>query len=65
MTDLTIDENLLNEAHRLGGIETKRDTLNQALEEYIQRREKKEIVNAFGKFDLDPTYNYKKERRER
>jgi hypothetical protein len=65
MTDLTIDENLLNEAHRLGGKETKRDTLNQALEEYIQRREKKEIVNAFGKFDLDPTYNYKKERRER
>jgi Arc/MetJ family transcription regulator len=61
-TNLNIDEKLLDEAQRLGGKKTKRDTVNQALEEYIQRRKQKEILKAFGKFDLDPNYDYKKER---
>jgi Arc/MetJ family transcription regulator len=61
-TNLNIDEKLLDEAQRLGGKKTKRDTVNQALEEYIQRRKQKEILKAFGKFDLAPNYDYKKER---
>jgi len=60
--NLNIDENLLNEAQRLGGKKTKRETVNQALEEYIQRRKQKAILSAFGKFDLDPNYDYKNER---
>jgi len=64
-TNLNIDENLLNEAQTLGNKKTKRETVNEALEEYIQRRKKKEILKFFGKVDLDPSYDYKKGRRTR
>ncbi|CAN5165831.1 type II toxin-antitoxin system VapB family antitoxin [soil metagenome] len=64
-TNLNIDENLLAEAQSLGKKKTKRETVNEALEEYIQRRKQKEILKAFGKIDLDPSYDYKKGRRAR
>jgi hypothetical protein len=35
------------------------------LEEYIRRRKQLQIVEAFGKFDFDPAYDYKAERRKR
>ena len=64
-TNLNIDENLLAEAQSLGKKKTKRETVNEALEEYIQRRKQKEILKVFGKIDLDPSYDYKKDRRGR
>ena len=64
-TNLNIDEALLNEAQILGNKKTKRETVNEALEEYIQRRKQKEILKFFGKVDLDPNYDYKKERKSR
>ena len=64
-TNLNIDENLLAEAQSLGNKKTKRETVNEALEEYIQRRKQKEILKVFGKIDLDPNYDYKKGRRSR
>jgi Arc/MetJ family transcription regulator len=64
-TNLNIDEDLLVEAQRLGNKKTKRETVNEALEEYIQRRKQKEILKVFGKIDLDLDYDYKKERRSR
>ena len=64
-TNLNIDEDLLIEAQRLGNKKTKRETVNEALEEYIQRRKQKEILKVFGKVDLDLDYEYKKERRNR
>lgn len=64
-TNLNIDEALLNEAQILGNKKTKRETVNEALEEYIQRRKQKEILKFFGKVDLDPNYDHKKERKSR
>ena len=43
-TNLALDDNLLNKALRLGGHRTKRETVNEALKEYIERR-KREYVN--------------------
>ena len=36
-----------------------------ALDEYIRRRKQLEILDAFGKFDFDPAYDYKTERKKR
>jgi Arc/MetJ family transcription regulator len=64
-TNLAIDDQLLEEALKAGGHKTKKDTVNEALREYIQRRKQLEILSLFGKIDFDPTYDYKRQRRRR
>ncbi len=61
-TNLAIDDRLLEEAQRIGGHRTKKATVTEALEEYIQRRKQTRILELFGKVDFDPQYNYKKQR---
>lgn len=48
---------------RLGGMRTKKEAVNQALSEYVQRREQLKILDFFGTVDLDPDYDYKKQRK--
>ncbi|MEO6331500.1 MAG: type II toxin-antitoxin system VapB family antitoxin [Gemmatimonadaceae bacterium] len=64
-TNLAIDDRLLNQALRVGGHATKKATVTEALEEYIQRRKQLGILKLAGKIDYDPDYDYKKERRRR
>ena len=64
-TNLAIDDKLLNQALNVGGYKTKRDTVNEALREFIQRRQRVEVVQLFGKIEYDADYNYKKERHHR
>ncbi len=62
-TNLNIDDRLLDEAVKLGGRRTKRETVNEALAEYIQQRRRRELVEYFGKVDFNPRWDYKKARR--
>jgi Arc/MetJ family transcription regulator len=62
-TNLAIDEKLLEEALRLGGHSTKKETVTEALEEYIRRRKQARLLDLFGKIEFDPHYDYKKARR--
>ena len=62
-TNLAIDDRLLEEALRVGGHRTKKDTVTEALEEYIRRRKQARILDLFGKVDFDPKYDYKRQRR--
>ena len=64
-TNLAIDDQLLEEARRVGGYRTKRETVNEALREFIQRRRRRELVKLFGTIDYDASYDYKRERRKR
>jgi Arc/MetJ family transcription regulator len=64
-TNLAIDDALLDEALRIGQRRTKRETVNDALREFIQRRRRRELVKLFGRVEYDPAYDYKKERRSR
>ena len=58
-TNLAIEDNLIIEAQKLGNHRTKKDTVNEALKEYIQRRKQLEINRLFGKIDYDKNYYYK------
>jgi len=49
----------------VGGRKTKRETVNDALREFIERRRRLELVTLFGTVDYDRKYDYKKERRSR
>lgn len=61
-TNLAIDDRLLEQALKVGGHTTKKETVNEALREYIRRRKQKEILKFFGKISWDPKYDYKKAR---
>ena len=64
-TNLAIDEKLLAEALKLGKYKTKKETVNTALYEFIQKRRQKELLDLFGKIDIDPEYDYKKARKRK
>lgn len=61
-TNLDIDEELLAEAQELGGLKTKKLTVNEALREYIQRRKQLKALELCGTIDFDPDYDYKLQR---
>ena len=63
-TNLAIDDKLLEKAVRAGRHRTKRATVNEALEEYIQRRKRLNALKAFGTVDFDSKYDYKRARRK-
>ena len=61
-TNLAIDDKLLDEALKIGGHRTKKATVTEALEEYVQRRKQAKVISLFGKIDFDPKYDYKNAR---
>jgi len=61
-TNLAIDDKLLKEALLISGLKTKKDTVNHALREFINRRRQQEIIELFGKLNPDADYDYKKAR---
>lgn len=52
-TNLQIDPQLLEKALKVGGRRTKRETVNEALREYIEYREQLKILDLFGTLDMD------------
>jgi Arc/MetJ family transcription regulator len=64
-TNLALDDNLIEEARRMGKHKTKKEAVTSALQEYVQRRKQARIIDAFGTFDFDPRYDFKAERRRK
>ena len=62
-TNLALDDRLLNEALKIGGKATKKETVTEALREFISRRKQAGVLELFGSVDYDSKYNYKKQRR--
>lgn len=52
-TNLQIDPELLERALKVGGHRTKRETVNEALAEYIRHREQRKVLELFGTIDMD------------
>ena len=61
-TNLAIDPELLQKALEVSGLKTKKDTVNLALKELINRYKQLKIIDLFGKMDPDSDYDYKKGR---
>jgi Arc/MetJ family transcription regulator len=62
-TNLALDNKLLDEALRVGGKATKKETVTEALQEYVGRRKQARIADLFGTINYDPKHDYKKQRR--
>ena len=61
-TNLAINPQLLELAYEIGGYATKKETVNTALKEFIQRRKSEDLIQLFGSMEYDPEYDYKKMR---
>jgi len=64
-TNLALDDNLLALAQKVGGMKTKKDTVNAALKEFIERRRQEEILGLFGTIEWDNEYDYKELRKRK
>ncbi|MFA4875237.1 MAG: type II toxin-antitoxin system VapB family antitoxin [bacterium] len=64
-TNLALNDELLEKALEIGGLNTKKETVNEALREFIERRQQGRILELFGKIDWDAKYQYKRGRGRR
>jgi Arc/MetJ family transcription regulator len=58
-SNLQIDETLLEQAKNLAGLATKRETVNEALREFIQARLQDQLLELRGKVEFHDDYDYK------
>lgn len=61
-TNLSIDPALLEKALDVSGERTKKAAVTRALEEFIARREQKQLLELMGKLEWDAEFDYKRER---
>jgi Arc/MetJ family transcription regulator len=64
-TNLAIEDNLIEEARKVGHHKTKKEAVTAALSEYVAHRKRLEILSLFGTVDFDPLYDFKTERKQR
>ncbi len=60
--NLKLDEGLVERAVRLGRFKTKEQAVKTAVAEFIQRRQRRLILNLSGKIQFDPDWDYKEMR---
>ena len=58
-TNLKIDPELLDEVKRVGRFKTKKEAVNRALSEFIQRRKQTTLLEWEGKVDFHEDYDPK------
>jgi hypothetical protein len=59
---LNLDEALIREALEIDDHQNLEAVIEDALREYIQRRQRRKILDLFGTIDYDDTYHYKAQR---
>lgn len=62
VTNLALDQELLERAFHLSGEATRKAAVTRALREFIARCEQKRVADLFGKFDWDAAFDPKAER---
>jgi len=62
LIDADLDSDLLDEAHRLGGLDAIEDTIAEALKEFVSRQKQRAVLDFLGTIDYDPTYDPKEQR---
>jgi Arc/MetJ family transcription regulator len=64
-TNIVIDDNLIEQAMRLSGLSTKKDVVDRALFEFVQRRTRSDLAELHGKIKFADDYDYKAKREGR
>jgi Arc/MetJ family transcription regulator len=64
-TNIELNETLFTKAMQLGGMRTKKEAVNEALAEYVQRPEQPKFTKMFGKVEFDTPFEYREQRQVR
>jgi len=64
-TNIVIDDSLMAQAMRLSGLSTKKEVVDCALMEFVQRRTRKDLTELQGKIRFADDYDYKAKREGR
>jgi len=56
-TNIVLDDKLVEEGMRLTGVKTKRELVNLALRELIERRRRKNLLKFEGKIEWEGSLN--------
>jgi Arc/MetJ family transcription regulator len=62
-TNIEIDDDLIDQALRIGRHKTKTEAVTAALKEYVQRRRHRRVLDLVGQIEYEPDYEYKELRR--
>jgi Arc/MetJ family transcription regulator len=58
-TNIVLDDILVQEALALSGAKTKRELVDRALRELVERLRRRDILDLYGSDGIDPDYDYK------
>ena len=61
-TNLTLNDDLIVEAKKIGNHRSKKDAVTVALKEYIAHKKQLNVLDLFGQIDFNDGYDYKKAR---
>ena len=61
-TNIVLNEKLVNKAFKYSKAKTKKELINEALEEYVANHQKKNLLDLEGKIKFSNGYDYKKAR---
>lgn len=64
-TNLHINDQLLEEAQKLGGFRTKRETVDAALAEFVRLRIRQEFLSLENAIDYYDDHDFKQARKKR
>lgn len=64
-TNIVINKTLMAEAMRVSGLTTKKEVVNTALQEFVDRRTRKDISELRGKIRFAEGYDHKAGREDR
>lgn len=64
-TNLAIDDELLKKALKIGGLPSKKATVNAALKEFIARRKRLAALEALGTIEFAEDFDPKSDRKKR
>ena len=62
-TNIVIEDKLLEEAFSLSQVKTKKDLIQEALQEYIRLKKRKDLTELAGTIEFRKGYDYKKARK--
>ena len=58
-TNIVLDESLIDEALRLSDAKTKKELIHKALQEFVQNRKRRNLLDLSGKIKFTKKYDYK------
>lgn len=61
-TNIFIEDDLMKQAMQLSGLTTKREVVERALVEFVQKYSRKDLSELHGKVLFDDSYDYKASR---